>query len=84
VRGLASLAAQAGFVELEMVSHGYVETGAVSCASAFAGFGASALAAEGLLSLDTAAALVAESRRRVAACTFFSHIAYASLLAVRP
>jgi hypothetical protein len=46
--------------------------------------GADMLAAAGQLGADTAAALKAEARRRVAAGTFFGHIAYVSLTARKP
>jgi hypothetical protein len=46
--------------------------------------GADALAAVGRIGPGLAAALKAEARRRVAARTFFGHVAYASLTARKP
>jgi hypothetical protein len=46
--------------------------------------GADMLEAAGQLGGDTAAALKAEARRRVAAGTFYGHIAYASITARKP
>ena len=42
------------------------------------------LEADGLLGDESAAALRAEARRRVAAGSFFGHIGYLSLVARRP
>jgi ubiquinone/menaquinone biosynthesis C-methylase UbiE len=46
--------------------------------------GADTLVGAGTLSAATGEALKSEARQRVAAGTFFGHIAYASLLATRP
>jgi hypothetical protein len=46
--------------------------------------GADLLCASGQIGAEAAEALKAEARRRVAAGTFFGHIAYGSLVARKP
>jgi arsenite methyltransferase len=70
----------AGFVPSRLRSHGYVQTEAQDYMLTIADRGADA----GTIGSELAAALKAEARRRVAARTFFGHVAYASLTAVRP
>ncbi|MBW3664703.1 MAG: methyltransferase domain-containing protein [Actinobacteria bacterium] len=84
VRRLHTLVADAGFVALDLESHGYVEIEAPTYIPTIIDFGAQALAEEGVIEAVAADALRDEARRRMAAGRFFGHIAYASLLATRP
>jgi SAM-dependent methyltransferase len=81
VRRLPQLLDEAGFTLIRMRSHGYVETAAASYIPTIIDRGADALVAAGHVNADTATALKAEARSRVAADRFFGHIAYASLVA---
>jgi hypothetical protein len=67
-----------------MRSHGYVETRDARYTPTIVDRGAGALVAAGRIGEDTAAALKAEARRRIAAGRYFGHIAYASLVARLP
>ena len=84
VRRLRTLLAAAGFVALDLDSHGYVESGTATYMSTVVDFGAAALAEDATVSTQLADALKAEARNRIASGTFFGHIAYASVLATRP
>jgi hypothetical protein len=75
---------EAGFVGGRLRSFGFVQTDEPDYLLTIADRGADALAAEGTIGADLAAALKAEARRRVAAHEFFGHVAYASLTASRP
>jgi hypothetical protein len=61
--------------------YGYVETRQARYTPTIVDRGAAALAAEGRIGDELAAALKAEARRRSTAGQFFGHIAYASLVA---
>jgi SAM-dependent methyltransferase len=82
VRSLPSLARSAGFTILDSRSHGYVETEAAYMLTVIER-GADFLVTAGRITSTLASALKAEARARVEASTFFGHIAYASLIAVR-
>ena len=64
-----------------MRSYGYVQTDEPDYMLTVVDRGAGALVAEGLIGEDLADAFRNEARRRVAAGSFFGHIAYASLTA---
>jgi hypothetical protein len=81
VRRLPGLLEGAGFTLVRMRSYGYVETRDARYIPTILDRGADALVAAGRIGGDTAAALKAEARRRIAAGQFFGHIAYASLVA---
>jgi ubiquinone/menaquinone biosynthesis C-methylase UbiE len=85
VRRLPALVEVAG-VQLQSVrSYGYVETSKPGfMLASWVDLGADALAASGRIGADTAAALKAEARRRVASGTYFGHIAYMSVVARKP
>jgi ubiquinone/menaquinone biosynthesis C-methylase UbiE len=84
VRRLPALVRSIGFADLQFRSHGFAETTGGGYMLTVVDRGADLLRAAGLLGDDTAAALKAEARRRVAAGAFFGHIAYASLTARTP
>jgi SAM-dependent methyltransferase len=73
-------------LELESVrSHGYVENLAPGfMLGSWVDMGADALVASGRANAQTAAALKAEARERIAAGEYFGHIAYLSLVARKP
>jgi ubiquinone/menaquinone biosynthesis C-methylase UbiE len=81
VRRLPGLLEETGFRLVRMRSHGYVETGDAHYTPTIIDRGADALVRAGRIGDDTAVALKAEARRRIAAGRFFGHIAYASLVA---
>jgi ubiquinone/menaquinone biosynthesis C-methylase UbiE len=84
VRRLPALVRSAGWEPVQTSSHGYVETVNAQYMPTLIDRGADALVAAGALTDSAAAALKAEARGRVAAGTFFGHIAYASLIAINP
>jgi ubiquinone/menaquinone biosynthesis C-methylase UbiE len=84
VRRLRRLVTATGFTEVDLESHGYLETEAETYLSGVVEFGATALANDALIGADLADALRAEARHRMEHGTFFGHVAYASLLATRP
>ncbi len=84
VRRLTPLVAAAGFHPGELHSHGYLELDAPAYIPSMVDVGADHLATNGTITATTAAALKAEARARAEQGRFFGHIAYASLLAVRP
>jgi ubiquinone/menaquinone biosynthesis C-methylase UbiE len=84
VRRLPGLLEQAGFALVRMRSYGYVETRDARYTPTIVDRGAAALAAEGRIGGELAAALKAEARRRATTGQFFGHIAYASLMATLP
>jgi SAM-dependent methyltransferase len=84
VRRLPGLIRAAGFEVVRFRSHGFVETTEGGYMLTVVTRGADFLAAAGHIGAETAEALKAEARRRVAAGTFFGHIAYASLVARAP
>jgi ubiquinone/menaquinone biosynthesis C-methylase UbiE len=84
MRRIAPLLAAAGFEELELTGHAYTSATGTDYFVALVDRGADALAAAGSVGGELAAALKAEGRARIAAGTFFGHIAYVSALARRP
>jgi SAM-dependent methyltransferase len=84
VRRLPALVIGCGFAVAGFRSHGYVEAGEGSYMLTIVDRGADLLHGFGQISGETAAALKAEARRRVAAGTFFGHIAYGGLVARKP
>jgi ubiquinone/menaquinone biosynthesis C-methylase UbiE len=83
VRRLPALVRDAGFEELRVRSHGFV-TRDGGYMLTIVDRGADFLRSQGTVGEDLAGALEAEGRRRVAAGTFFGHIAYASVTGRRP
>jgi ubiquinone/menaquinone biosynthesis C-methylase UbiE len=81
VRRLPALVGAAGFIPEPLRSHGFVQVHDADYMVGIADRGADALAAAERIGTELAGALKAEARRRVAAGTFFGHIAYASLVA---
>jgi SAM-dependent methyltransferase len=84
-RRLPALLRDAGFADLRLRGHSYLEAPASDgYLLALADRGADALLAAGRVGAETAAALKAEARRRCAAGEFFGHIAYLSAIATKP
>jgi ubiquinone/menaquinone biosynthesis C-methylase UbiE len=84
-RRLPSLVHAAGFDELRIGGHSYVEAPTSGgYMLAIADRGADALAAAGGVSSEAADALKAEARRRSDTGEFFGHIAYLSIVARKP
>ena len=81
VRRLPVIIAEAGFDHVTLRSHGFVETSEGGYMLTIVDRGADVLRASGQIGEETAVALKAEARRRVAAGAFFGHIAYASVIA---
>ncbi len=81
VRRLPALARDCAFAAAPLRSYGFVEVAGGEYMLSVVDRGADLLCARGQLGEDSAAALKREARRRVAAGTFFGHIAYASLVA---
>ena len=66
-------------------SYGYVETSKPGfMLPSWVDLGADALVASGRIGADMAAALKAEARRRIASGEYFGHIAYMSVVALKP
>jgi len=84
VRRLPSLVRDAGFEQLSMCSHGYVESSSPGYMLTVIDRGAEMLAAAGTIGTSTAEALKTEARRRDSEGLFFGHIAYGSLIARKP
>jgi SAM-dependent methyltransferase len=84
VRRLPALVTECGFALARFRIHGYVEAGEGSYMLTIVDRGADLLRGFGQIGEETAAALKAEAQRRVAAGTFFGHIAYGSLVARKP
>jgi len=84
VRRLTALVRAQGFAIDRGRSHGFVETSGGAYMLSIVDRGADILRAAGQIGDETASALKAEARRRVAAGTFFGHIAYGSLIARKP
>jgi hypothetical protein len=85
VRRLPALVRSAGFRIERVRSHGYVE--ALEPGFMLPGWidrGADLLAATGRIGTELAAAMKAESRRRVSSGEYFGHIAYMSCVARKP
>ena len=84
VRRLPPLVTGAGFTDTDLRGHSYIQTADVDYMLSVATRGADAIAGAGRIGPELAEALKAEARRRVAAGSFFGHIAYASLIARKP
>lgn len=84
VRRLVALIRDAGFQECRLRGFAYTQTDDADYMLTLVERGADPLLAEGKLSAEQAEELKAEARARVAAGTFFGHIAYASAVARRP
>ena len=84
MRRLGPLLTEAGFADLRVAGHAYTSVGGTDYFLALVDRGADALAASGTVERELASALKAEGRARMAAGTFFGHIAYVSALARRP
>jgi ubiquinone/menaquinone biosynthesis C-methylase UbiE len=80
MRRLPAMLGRSGFEVVGFRSHGFAETGGGDYMLSIVDRGADILLARGEIGDDTAASLKAEARRRVAAGTFFGHIAYASVV----
>jgi ubiquinone/menaquinone biosynthesis C-methylase UbiE len=83
MRRVGPLIAAAGFEDCRLRGHAYTSRDA-DYPLALVDRGADAMAADGRITSDTAAALKAEARARMSAGTFFGHIAYVSAIARRP
>ncbi|HSL01439.1 MAG TPA: methyltransferase domain-containing protein [Rubrobacteraceae bacterium] len=83
-RRLPALVRSCGFDIQGFGSHGFVETTESAYMLTIVERGADILLASGQIGEETAAALKAEARRRVAAGAFFGHIAYVSVIARKP
>lgn len=84
VRRLAALVRACGFVDDSFSSHGFGEIAGGGYMLSVVDRGIDVLRERAEIGDETASALQAEARRRVAAGTFFGHIAYASLTAHKP
>jgi hypothetical protein len=84
VRRLPAMVQEAGFSEGRLRSHGFVQTSEPDYMLSIAERGADALVEVGRIGPELAAAMRGEAHRRVAAGSFFGHVAYASLTARRP
>jgi SAM-dependent methyltransferase len=83
MRRLASLVRGCGLEIVRYRGHGFVETGDGYMMTVI-DRGADILCAAGQIGGETAAALKAEARRRVAGGAFFGHVAYFSVVARKP
>ena len=84
IRRLRALVKDAGFTGADLLGHSYVQTTDVDYMLSVVTRGADAIVAAGWIGPELAAALKAEAQRRIAAGSFFGHIAYASLIAGKP
>jgi SAM-dependent methyltransferase len=84
VRRLPALVGAAGFTEAQLHSHGFVQIRDADYMVSIVDRGVRTLAATGRIGEGLAAALGTEARRRVDDGEFFGHIAYASLVALKP
>jgi SAM-dependent methyltransferase len=84
VRRLPTLLRSAGLTLAGYRSHGYVEVGDGGYMLTIIDRGADILRGNGQIAAETAEELKAEARRRVAAGTFFGHIAYGSVIGEKP
>jgi ubiquinone/menaquinone biosynthesis C-methylase UbiE len=83
-RRLPALVHRSGFEIERFNSYGFAETTEAEYMLTIVDRGTDVLRASGLVGDDMAAALKSETRRRVAAGTFFGHIAYVGLTARKP
>ena len=84
MRRLPAMVRSAGFEVEDLRSHGFVAPPEGGYMLTVVDRGADALAGAGRIAPETAAALKAEARHRVATGAFFGHIAYVALVAVKP
>jgi SAM-dependent methyltransferase len=84
MRRLPKVAADLGFVDAVIDSHGYLQLGDAPYLLSIVTRGAAALVADGVVGTELADALVAEAERRTRNGSFFGFIAYTSLVATRP
>jgi ubiquinone/menaquinone biosynthesis C-methylase UbiE len=84
MRRIAPLLEHHGFADTELQGHSYVSAGGTEYFVALVDRGADALAAEGTIGTELAAALKAEGRARMSAGAYFGSIGYVSALARRP
>jgi hypothetical protein len=85
VRRLPRLVQAAGLRIERLRSHGYIEAMEPGfMLMSWVDLGADALVTAGEIGAETAAALKAEARRRVASGEYFGHIAYMSCVARKP
>ncbi len=83
MRRAAALARDCGFEDVQLRSYGFAETAGGAYMLSVIDRGADMLGASGKIGDDLVNALKAEARRRVETGTFFGHIAYASVTAVK-
>jgi hypothetical protein len=83
LRQLPALARECGFQDTAYRSYGFAETGEGVYMLTVVDRGAEVLLADGVAGEDLVAALKAEARRRVEAGSFFGHIAYGSVTALK-
>jgi len=81
MRRVSKLAEAAGFECVGLRSHGYIETPSGGYMLTIVDRGADALSVAGRITVDAAASLKDEARRRSRGAEFFGHIAYVSLIA---
>ncbi len=84
MRAATAIVREAGFIDAQVRSHGYVQVDDVTYLLSVAERGADALAGAGTIDPATATALKAEARRRIGEGRFFGHIAYLSVVARKP
>jgi ubiquinone/menaquinone biosynthesis C-methylase UbiE len=84
MRRMAGVLRAAGFTDLRVRSHGYVQINEPLYMISLVDRGADVLASGGIIGTDLAAALKAEARRRVEAGRFYGQISYTSLVAGKP
>ena len=84
VRRLSAMLIEQGFDIESFLSHGFVDVAADGYMATVVDRGVSQLSASGEIGEELAAALRGEVRRRASAGSFFGHIAYASVVAVKP
>lgn len=84
IRRISAMARTAGFLLGNYRSHGYAETADPSYMMGHLERGADLLLEQGVIGSELAQALKSEAKRRVTANKFFGHIAYASLVALKP
>lgn len=84
MRQISGILADVGFRLGARTGHGYVAEGEATYFLTVIDRGADRMVEEGILYAETAAALKAEARNRVAANTFFGFMSYVSQIAVKP
>jgi SAM-dependent methyltransferase len=84
IMGVSHLVASCGFASEQLRSHGYVQVTDPEYMLSIADRGAESLAAAVTIGTDLADARKTEARRRVAANTFFGHVAHVSITARKP